>query len=552
MLKEVALIIYQALYREYRPQTFLDVVGQEHVVRTLQNMLSQRRVYHAFLFCGPRGTGKTTLAKILAKALNCQNSEGPTPQPCLVCASCTGIKEGSNIDVLEIDGASNRGIDEIRDLRESVKFAPSQGRYKIYIIDEVHMLTTEAFNALLKTLEEPPSHVVFIFATTEPQKLPATILSRVQRFDFSNLSPAVIAERLQYVADEAGIKIQSKAISVIARAAAGGLRDALAMLDQAHSYAGGETIGVLDVQEVIGLVADEAYADLWRFLALGQTAAALERLWQILGSGREAQLVLTGFLRFCRGLLLYRLAPAALPADESAVFKQMPGDNSSIFSLVEELLKAERDLRFVQDASILLELSFLRFQEHNAAADKPAPQAVERDDLKIEPGAVISEDEYDYAPPEAAGPLWPEEISVTGAEEEIAVSQEEAPPKDGGGGRRITIFLLKDIWPHVLARIMSKEPGLGAALSKAQLALEEDSLILRFEKEFSKNYVLRPEKLNLLREELSNLCGQTLGVDCVLIEDDAQEAVPELLTPDQTNAHKVALSLFEGQAVDPL
>ena len=191
---------YQSLYRKWRPQTFSDVVGQRHVVQTLSNALRNGRIGHSYLFAGPRGTGKTTVARLLAKGLNC--AEGPTPEPCGLCDSCRSISEGSSVDVIEIDGASNRGINEVRDLRENVKFAPTQGSHKIYIIDEVHMLTTEAFNALLKTLEEPPPHVVFVLATTEVHKVPMTILSRCQRFDFRRFSVREIAERLRYVTEE--------------------------------------------------------------------------------------------------------------------------------------------------------------------------------------------------------------------------------------------------------------------------------------------------------------------------------------------------------------
>ncbi|MGE5575786.1 MAG: DNA polymerase III subunit gamma/tau, partial [Syntrophothermus sp.] len=211
---------YLSLYRKWRPQTFEDVAGQQHVTRTLQNALSMKRIAHAYLFCGPRGTGKTTIAKLLAKALNCE--KGPTPTPCNQCRNCIGVKEGVAMDVFEIDGASNRGIDEIRDLREKVKFAPGEGRYKVYIIDEVHMLTTEAFNALLKTLEEPPAHVIFIFATTEPHKVPATILSRCQRFDFKRISTQEIVDYLAGITAKEGLEVSREALALIARAAEGG------------------------------------------------------------------------------------------------------------------------------------------------------------------------------------------------------------------------------------------------------------------------------------------------------------------------------------------
>ena len=226
---------YVALYRKWRPKTFSDLVGQEHVSRTLSQAIETGRVGHAYLFSGPRGTGKTSTAKILAKALNCE--QGPTTEPCNECESCRRVNDGTSMDVFEIDAASNRGIDEIRDLRETVKFAPANGKYKVYIIDEVHMLTSEAFNALLKTLEEPPERVVFILATTEVHKVPATIQSRCQRYDFKRIAVREIAERLRYVAENSEIKAEDAALALIARESAGGMRDALSTLDQCASLA---------------------------------------------------------------------------------------------------------------------------------------------------------------------------------------------------------------------------------------------------------------------------------------------------------------------------
>ncbi len=225
---------YVALYRAYRPQKFADVVGQEHIIKTLQNAIRINKVAHAYLFCGPRGTGKTTLAKIMAKALNC--TSGPAIEPCDHCEICEGIQKGTVPDVIEIDAASNNGADDIRSLRDSVKYLPSVGRYKVYIIDEVHMLSNAAFNALLKTLEEPPQHVVFILATTEPYKLPNTILSRCQRFDFQAISTEDILKRLKIVVNQEGIRVSEEALNQIAFSAEGGMRDALSLLDQCISY----------------------------------------------------------------------------------------------------------------------------------------------------------------------------------------------------------------------------------------------------------------------------------------------------------------------------
>lgn len=241
---------YLSLYRKWRPQTFADVVGQKHVVRTIVNALNRQRVAHAYLFCGPRGTGKTTVARLLAKGLNCK--DGPTGTICNTCESCLEIGQGAALDVIEIDGASNRGIDEIREIRERVHYAPTQGRYKVYIVDEVHMLTNEAFNALLKMLEEPPAHVFFIFATTEAHKIPATIISRCQRFDFRNFQPEELLEQLKKVLDGEKVPYDIDALRLVARHAAGGMRDALAVLDQCIAYHPDE-VNADVVQEVLGM-----------------------------------------------------------------------------------------------------------------------------------------------------------------------------------------------------------------------------------------------------------------------------------------------------------
>ena len=303
---------YVALYRRWRPESFADLVGQEHISRTLSRAVTSGQISHAYLFTGPRGTGKTSTAKILARALNC--AEGPTLTPCGVCDSCRSISDGSSMDVFEIDAASNRGIDEIRDLRESVKFAPTEGHYKIYIIDEVHMLTTEAFNALLKTLEEPPERVIFILATTEPHKVPATIQSRCQRYDFHRITVTEIRDRLIYVCKESDIAAEEDALGIIAAQADGGMRDALSILDQCMALAEG-TLTAERVQEALGLVGRAWIRRMAGEIAARDAAALIAQLSELLQSGRELKQVLAELAQYFRRLMIAGVGGAVSAAE---------------------------------------------------------------------------------------------------------------------------------------------------------------------------------------------------------------------------------------------
>lgn len=296
---------YVALYRKWRPQGFDSLVGQEAVRTALTNALETGRIAHAYLFAGPRGTGKTSTAKILAKAVNCEH--GPTPNPCNKCQNCVRINDGTSMNVFEIDAASNRGIDEIRDLREKVAFAPVNGRYKVYIIDEVHMLTTEAFNALLKTLEEPPPHVIFILATTEPHKIPATIHSRCQRFDFKRVTDSDIVKRLREVADGSGIAADDDALQLIAVQADGGMRDALSLLDQCGVMA--ERVSAETVRSVLGIVGREALRELVKAVGEGNVPKALALLEDLLAGGKDVKQIITELAEYLRAVLLYKASP---------------------------------------------------------------------------------------------------------------------------------------------------------------------------------------------------------------------------------------------------
>jgi DNA polymerase-3 subunit gamma/tau len=354
---------YQALYRVWRPQTFIDVVGQEHVTKTLQNALLQQKISHAYLFSGPRGTGKTSAAKILAKTINCE--QAPVSEPCNECAACRGITNGTIPDVLEFDAASNSRVEEMRDVLEKVKFAPTAVNYKVYIIDEVHMLSISAFNALLKTLEEPPKHVIFILATTEPHKIPLTIISRCQRFDFRRITANSIVKRMKLIVDETGVQYDDTALQMIARAAEGGMRDALSLLDQAISYSQ-DRVTLEDALTVTGSVSQGFLNKLAKAFQVGDVASGLEALDELLFHGKDPTRFIEDLILFYRDMLLYKTAPNLEESLERVMlddeFRQMAETipTGQIYQLIDLLNKTQQEMRWTNHPRIFLEVAVVK------------------------------------------------------------------------------------------------------------------------------------------------------------------------------------------------
>ncbi len=356
---------YQALYRSYRPQDFASVAGQRHIVTTLQNAIKLNKVAHAYLFAGPRGTGKTSMAKIMAKALNCEH--GPTTEPCNTCSICQGINKGIISDVVEIDAASNNGVDEIRDLRDKVKYLPSECRYKVYIIDEVHMLSQGAFNALLKTLEEPPAHVLFILATTEPHKIPATILSRCQCFDFQAIDKKDIEERVKIVIEAEKIKVTPEAIDLIASYCDGGMRDALSLLDQSISYSTDDIVDSADVLAVSGNVSAEIMLKLLGSIKDANGAESIKVLNEIIESGKEIPRIINDLIMFLRNMLMTK---AGMSISNSQFYNSKEylslvdsTSNRLIYHFIEVLNDALNNIKFSNQKRAFLELALLKMAD---------------------------------------------------------------------------------------------------------------------------------------------------------------------------------------------
>lgn len=367
---------YVALYRLYRPSDFQDLIGQEHIKKTVQNALKRRKFAHAYLFTGPRGTGKTSTAKLIGKAVNCL-SPLENGEPCNTCANCQSVINGTMGDIIEIDAASNNGVDEIRSIRDQVHFAPSQGKYKVYIIDEVHMLSVGAFNALLKTLEEPPAHVIFILATTEPHKIPMTIISRCQRFDFRRISPAAIVERMKYIVQDQGLEVEEDALRLIASIAQGGMRDALSLLDQTISYAEGK-VTANDVTSIVGKTAISFVGKVIESIAQGDISTVIDQVDEIIENGKEPEYFIEDLIGYYRDILLYKatrnqenLNTAVADDTFKALVNRL--DKKVVQNIIKELLECQSMLKWSNQTKTSIEVALVKIIDIKGSYDTEAP-----------------------------------------------------------------------------------------------------------------------------------------------------------------------------------
>jgi len=454
---------YEVFARKYRPQTFDDLVGQTHVSRTLKNAVAQNRLAHAYLFVGPRGIGKTSTARILAKSLNC--IKVPTVTPCGECDNCLEIAAGNSFDVIEIDGASNNSVEDVRQLRENVRYAPAKGRYKIYLIDEVHMLSTAAFNALLKTLEEPPEHVKFIFATTEPQKVLPTILSRCQRFDLHRIPANLIAQHLQLIAGKERITLEPAAAHAIARGAEGGLRDAESMLDQLVAFCG-EKISESDVLNVFGFTSEKTVTDLTANILRAETADAVDLLHQQCESGKDMMRLMSDLIAYLRDLLVFKAKPDALKEDVDPDVQESLAAHAELITtdrlldLIDQFAAAEGRMKWAPNKKLHFEVAIIRAIQTLGQAT--LDEVIERLG-ELRDGKTFTQKES--SPVVAAGPVQP----VVPTSRDDAGREESRTQKTGVAApgysykstaprveEKAAIVDPEEIWQKVLAKIPAK------------------------------------------------------------------------------------------------
>jgi DNA polymerase III subunit gamma/tau len=510
-------VSYRALYRVWRPKRFQDVVGQEHVTRTLINALKEGHLSHAYLFNGPRGTGKTSVARILATAVNCEH--GPAPEPCGECAACRGIAEGTVMDVVEIDAASNRGVDEIRDLRDKVKYAPTEVRYKVYIIDEVHMLTTEAFNALLKTLEEPPAHVIFILATTEPHKLPPTIISRCQRFSFRRISFDRIVEHLRLILGSMQTEYEEAALFAIARAADGGMRDALSLLDQALAFAG-NCLDEETVLAVTGAVSGESVLNLLEKVAERDAAASLAALDECIAGGMEPQRLLEDLTAVCRDLLLTKTAPELSELRHSLIRSGRGEELARKLSatkaaeMLDTLILYQQQMKWVSHPRILLELALVRLcRLRPTERDEQASQVRKL----AERVAQLEETLKQLRQHPQSSPV--EESTGEAEKGDVARRETRAPSKpltwlDELGSERLSSTRFAEVrrhWQEIMQKIKEEKIMVHAWFIDGEpVGATDDAVIVAFKSKIHRETTEKESHRSLIEQVMSRVLGRPM------------------------------------------
>ncbi len=568
---------YQVSARKYRPATFQDVIGQPHVVQTLSNAIASKRIAHAFLFSGTRGVGKTTMARILAKALNCE--KGPTATPCDTCVNCREITQGNSVDVIEIDGASNTGVDDVREVRENVKFTPFHGHYRIYIIDEVHMLSTSAFNALLKTLEEPPAHVVFIFATTEIHKIPATILSRCQHYNFRRIPHAEIIQRLRFVAQQDGLALEDRSLSAIARASEGSMRDALSILDQAVAFAG-KNVTHSNLETLLGTVPQEHVRAMIAAVIAKNSPAVVSIVAQVLDQGHDLRAYCADLVEYARHMLVAAVVPSAqelrslietpeedlrqIVVDAKAFTVEQAQELFRILSQAEDALRLSAHPRFVLESASIRAARLLAGGTAVSTAPTMATPTPPRQAAPVTAPAAPGRPPSGHSPAAQAKPMTQtQSVSTPRPAFPPGAPPKPAPPKLSAQPASATPAPaapppaappIQLNWEQVVERVSDKHPNIGTFLEMGSLlGIEGNQLMIGYPASASvaRSMVEKPDNQQLITALCAELAGRPVRLKLVELTR-GQTAAP---SPAQARAEKARSqkdALLEQTRAHPL
>ena len=561
---------YLPFARKYRPQNFDEVIGQDSVVEKLRQAILKSRLHHAYLFCGPRGVGKTSLARILAKCVNCQ--KGPTPAPCGTCQSCVDIQKGSSLDVIEIDGASNRGIDDIRELRENVKLSPASSRFKVYIIDEVHQITKDGFNALLKTLEEPPSHVKFIFATTEPHKVPLTIASRCQRFDFKLVPLEKIAEKLNFIAKQEGVKVDSRLIAYVSRKAQGSIRDAESIFDQIlplveHAYSFEE------VMEFLGDIDSERMLKFLEDLFLKKTASVLEIIDNIISEGYDLEVFLKNAIEYLRHIILAKVGDKVfteavpLPPEIKEKVKSL-ADKVTLpqtLEIIERFIEVHKTSKVISDLRIPLEVAVIKSTYSGKASNRKGDASLNASSSGVSLPKTKAAENKNLSPSSEVSrqkPFKMEAIShiiknikdrtrQTSITQACPVSSESEYKED-----KDSFSLLREeveaIWEEVKNNIKKEKMSVAASLETAEITACQGTVVsLGFAKNltFQKEFVEKRENKALVENKFAKLLGRKIRIECVYTDKAANGEVSSPAEEEASDILNRIVDTFGGEVV---